>query len=61
MTILLLFVSSLAVPVYASQEVPNNIKVSKVSDNVYAVVLPGGKMLIETVSKTFSRIKPMLP
>jgi len=56
LTILLLLVSSLAVPVYASQEVSSGVKVSKVSDNVYAVVLPGGKMLIETVSKTFTRI-----
>lgn len=56
LAILLLFVSSLAVPVYASQEVPSNIKVFRVSDNVYAVVLPGGKMLIEAVSKTFTRI-----
>jgi hypothetical protein len=54
--ILLLLVSSLAVPVYASQEVSSGVKVSRVSDNVYAVVLPGGKMLIEIVSKTFSRI-----
>jgi len=54
--ILLLFVSSLAVPVYASQDVSSGVKVSRVSDNVYAVVLPGGKMLIETVSKTFTRI-----
>jgi len=56
LTILLLLVSSLAVPVYASQEVSSGVKVSRVSDNVYAVVLPGGKMLIETVSKTFTRI-----
>ena len=56
LTILLLFVSSLAVPVYASQEVSSGVKVSRVSDNVYAVVLPGGKMLIETVSQTFTRI-----
>jgi hypothetical protein len=56
LTILLLFVSSLAVPVYASQEVSSGVKVSRVSNNVYAVVLPGGKMLIETVSKTFTRI-----
>jgi hypothetical protein len=56
LTILLLLISSLAVPVYASQEVSSGVKVSKVSDNVYAVVLPGGKMLIETVSKTFTRI-----